>query len=134
MSAVLAVRIEPERTYEASVRALLKEWASYRRGWSPHIGYRGAVSWLDQIKGCVDSYAEAEDYDRRILAAEMRHVDEAVRALSANHQHAIGVVYLNEAGPAVWRSAKKPMTEIRALCDEAERLLVPALRKRDVVL
>lgn len=134
MSAVLALKIEPAYSPEKSVRALLKSWVAYRRGWNPHIGYPSGVSWLDEIRGGVDPYSDGDDYDRRIRATEMRHVDEAIRRLSTDHQHAIFVVYLNEAGPAVWRSGRKPMTEIRALCDEAERLLVAALRKRDIVL
>jgi len=129
-----ALAMATERGYTTTgLRALLLAWVAYRRSWSPHIGYLSAVPWLDQILGSIDSYCEDDDYDRRIRATEMRQVDEAVRSLSPDHQNAIYVVYLNEAGPAVWRSARKPMKEIRALCEDAERLLVPALRRRDVV-
>jgi hypothetical protein len=46
----------------------------------------------------VDGWAEAEDYDERIYACQMRHIDQAVRSLSSDHQHAINVEYLNELG------------------------------------
>jgi hypothetical protein len=133
LSAVLAMTTEDSRYSQAGLRALLLSWVVYRRSWNPHIGYRSAVPWIDQVDGAVGCWTSGDDYDAKIKAAEMRQVDEAVRALAPNHQNAIFVVYLNEAGPAVWRSARKPMAEIRALCEEAERLLVPALRRRDVV-
>lgn len=129
----LAMETEERGYSSAGLRALLLSWVAYRRGWSPHIGYMSAVPWIDQLLGTYDSYSDDDDYDRRIRATEMRHVDEAIRALTPDHQNAIYVVYLNEAGPAVWRSGRKPMSEIRALCEDAERLLVPALRRRDVV-
>jgi hypothetical protein len=85
------------------------------------------------IRGAVDGWAEAEDYDERIYACQMRHIDQAVRSLSSDHQHAINVEYLNELGPAVWRSARKTKEEVRMLCVAAEHALVPLLRRRDVV-
>jgi hypothetical protein len=106
VSAVLAMvyRANPVDT----VRTLLREWTAYRRRWSPDIGYPHAVPWLDEVRGSVDGWTEGADYDMRIKANEMRQVDEAVRLeLSHDHQHAIFVVYLNEIGPAVWRSARK---------------------------
>jgi hypothetical protein len=127
----MAYRANPVDT----VRALLREWTAYRRRWSPDIGYPHAVPWLDEVRGSVDGWTEGADYDLKIKANEMRQVDEAVRLeLSHDHQHAIFVVYLNEVGPAVWRSARKPMPEIRRLCEEAELRLVPLLRRRDIAL
>lgn len=117
----------------ATVQTLLKEWVWYRRGWAPDNGYPHAVTWIDQVKGHFDSWTEGEDYDLRIQAVQMRHVDEAVKSLSAEFQHAIAVVYLNEAGPAVWRSNRKPMREIHQICCQAELALVPLLRRRDVI-
>lgn len=133
MSAVLAITLDDGRYSEAGLRALLLSWVIYRRSWNPHIGHRSSVPWIDQVDGGVDCWTSDDDYDAKIRAAEMRQVDEAIRALAPDHQNAIFVVYMNEAGPAVWRSARKPMSQIRALCEEAERLLVPALRRRDVV-
>lgn len=119
----------------ARVSGLLKEWVQYRKSWKPDIGLPGAVAWLDEVRGGVDGWTEGEDYDRRIYSNDMRHVDQAIsNDLSSDHRHAIFVVYLNEAGPAVWRSARKPMSAIRALCLEAEIRLVPLLRRRDVAL
>lgn len=117
------------------VRTLLREWVMYRRRWKPNVGLPGRVAWLDQIKGGVDQWTEGEDYDAKIYATDMRHVDQAVNNdLSRDHRHAIFVVYLNELGPAVWRSSRKPMKEIRMLCDQAEVQLVGILRRRDIVL
>lgn len=108
-------------------------WVAYKRRWRPDNGLPSAVSWIDHVRGTFDSYAEAEDYDSRIYATEMRHLDEAIRCLTTTFQHALFVVYLNEAGPAVWRSGRKPMSEIKQLCDCAEQHLVPLLRARNVV-
>lgn len=133
MNAVLAMR-EEVRDAAAMVRVLLKEWVAYRKGWSPHIGYPGAVPWIERFDAGVDGWTDGDAYDSKIRAIQMRHVDEAIRDLAADYQHAIFVVYLNEIGPAVWRSSRKPMAEIRALCADAERRLVTALRSRDVVV
>ena len=131
----LAIRVEEGRNPIGRIRALLREWVDYRRAWAPHIGLPGAVAWLNQVRGGVDGWTEGEDYDRRILANDMRQIDQAINNdLSAEHRHAIFVVYLNELGPAVWRSGRKPMVEIRALCDQAEAKLVGILRRRDVAL
>ena len=116
-----------------TIRELLHEWTRYRRGWRPDNGYPHAVPWINQIRGHVDGWTEGDDYDLRIRAVQMRHVDEAIKALPGECQHAIAVVYLNEIGPAVWRSARKPMAEIRIICERAEVLLIPALRRRDVI-
>lgn len=133
MSAVLAMEGGLRPAVE-TVRYLLREWTHYRRRWRPHIGLPGAVAWLDEIRGGVDGWTEGEDYDIKIRANEMRQVDEGVRELACDHQHAIAVVYLNESGPAVWRSARKPMNEIRNLCVEAEFRLVQILRRRHLAL
>ena len=118
------------------VQYLLREWRRWKASWWPQNGFPSAVPYVDSMHGSrpMDGYDDPDGDDLRIKAAEMRAVDKLVDGLSSPHKAAIGVVYLNEIGPAVWRSAKKPMAEIRALCEEAERLLVPALRKRDVVL
>lgn len=130
MSAVLAmVCHDPLKR----VRSLLRDWVAYRRRWAPHIGFPPGVSWLDEVRGGVDGWTTGEDYDEKILAAEMRAVDMAVgNDLSSDYRHAIFVVYLNELGPAVWRSTKKPMSEIRRLCEEAEVRLIQLLRRRDI--
>lgn len=132
-SAVL--RLEAVHDPLPRVRALLREWVQYRRRWAPHIGLPGAVAWLDQVRGGVDQWTEGEDYDAKIYANDMRQVDQAINNdLTTEHRHAIFVVYLNEIGPAVWRSGRKSMKDIRVLCDQAEVRLVPILRRRDVVL
>lgn len=128
MSAVLE-----RQPAEAQVRELLRMWVAYKRRWRPDNGLPSAVCWIDEVRGTVDGWADGDDYDCRIYATEMRHLDEAIRSLSSDHQHALFVVYLNESGPAVWRSAKKPLSEIRKLCDVAEQHLVPILRARNVV-
>lgn len=131
MSAVYLTR---RATYLDQVQWLLRAWAAYKRRWRPDNGLPSAVNWIDRVRGAVDGWCDSDDYDDRIYATEMRHVDEAVKGLSADHQNAIAVVYLNEIGPAVWRSGKRPMNEIRSLCNAAEMVLVPILRRRDVVV
>lgn len=130
MGAVLAVN-----SYGAieQVQYLLTAWVNYRKRWKPDNGLPHAVCWIDEVRGSIDGWTDGEDYDNRIYATEMRHVDEAIRTLASEYQHAIYVVYLNEIGPAVWRSGKKAMAEIRTLCDVAERQLVPLLKRRNVV-
>lgn len=128
MSAVLQ-----RLSYSAQVQALLREWVAYRKRWKPNNGFPKAVCWIDEIKGAVDCWTNADDYDSRIYASEMLHVDAAIRSLPTIYQHAIFVVYLNESGPAVWRSGKKPMSEIRDLCSIAEQQLEPILKARNVV-
>lgn len=118
---------------EQQVRDLLRAWVAYRRRWRPDNGLPSAVCWIDEVMGAIDGWTDGDDYDSRIHATEMRHVDEAIRSLSSDHQHALFVIYLGEIGPAVWRSGRKPMGEIRTLCDAAERHLVPLLKRRNVV-
>jgi hypothetical protein len=132
MGAMLAM--EQENHELSAVRYWLRQWVAWRRGWAPDNGHRHSVPWLDQIKGHIDSYAEDDDYDIRIRAHALREVDQAIdRDLSTDHRHAVMVVYLREIGPAVWQSGRKPMHEIRALCQRAELALVPSLRRRNVV-
>lgn len=128
MSAVLQ-RVD----YSLQVQYLLTQWVAYRQRWKPDNGYPKAVSWIDDIKGAVGCWTDGEDYDNRIYSTEMMHVDGAVKSLQTDHQHAIYVVYLNELGPAVWRSGRKPMAEIKELCRVAEQQLVPILKARNVV-
>ena len=109
-------------------------WARWVGAWRPNIGQMTAVPWLDSIRGSVDSYTDAEDYDERINAAVVRRVDESVRGLPAPQRHAIRIKYLNEIGPAVWRSNRIPEAQVRRLAAEAELALVEALRLKDVVL
>lgn len=132
----MEMTLEPRQTQESHLRAvrlLLLEWVRYRRRWKPENGYPKAVAWVNQVHGAVGWNTEDDEYDDIIRSFEMRHVDDSVKALPSECQHAIQVVYLREIGPAVWRSARKPMTEIVALCERAEVLLVPMLRRRDVI-
>ncbi len=128
MSAVLQ-----RLSYIEQVRDLLRVWTAYRRRWRPDNGFPKAVCWIDEVRGGVDGWTDGADYDDRIYATEMSHVDTAVRCLEIPYQHAIFVVYLNEIGPAVWRSGRKPMGEIKLLCNVAEQQLIPILKARNVV-
>jgi len=132
MSAVLAMVLPHDSLRQ--VRALLTAWVAYRKRWRPDNGLPSAVCWIDEVKGSFDGWTEGDDYDSRIYATEMRHVDQAIRDLPSEYQHAIAVCYLNEIGPRVWRSARKTAIEIRQLCNAAELRLIPALRRRDVVV
>ena len=128
MSAVLQ-----RLSYIDQVQALLREWTAYRRRWRPDNGFPKAVCWIDEVRGTVDGWTDGADYDAKIYAAEMAHIDSAIRSLPMIYQHAIFVVYLNEVGPSVWRSGKKPMAEIKAICIAAEQQLIPVLKARNVV-
>lgn len=126
---------QEQRSELQSVRELLRDWCRWKRGWWPHLGYPGAVAYIDQMRSTFDSYTEGEDYDRIIDAATMNAVDRAIeKDLTPAHRAAVMVVYLNELGPAVWRSNRVPLTQVHRLCDEAERALVVALRRREVRL
>lgn len=117
------------------VRWYLHEWVRWKRSWRPDIGYPHAVPYVDGMRGSrpMDGYDDPEGDDLRIHAVEMRQVDDAVtRDLTADQQHAVMVVYMLEVGPAVWHSGRKPMAEIKALCERAELALLPALRRRNL--
>jgi len=127
--------IDGERSALRSVQDILRDWTRWRSRWRPKLGYPRGVCWIDEIRGAIDSYAEAEDYDQRIDAHVMRAVDRAVEDdLTREQRCALHVVYLNEIGPAAWRSNRVPLEEVRRLCNEAETRLIPALRRRNVLL
>jgi hypothetical protein len=133
MGAMLAMKTT--NTELESVRYYLRQWVRWQRHWRPNIGAPRAVPYLHSIRPTYDSYTELEDYDDKIHAEVMRQVDQAIRRdLTTDHMHSILVIHMREIGPAVWQSGKKPMTEIRRLCAEAEEKLVPLLRRRDVAL
>lgn len=118
-----------------SVQDLLRQWARWDRRWKPKHGYPSAVPYLDNIRPTVDSYSEGEDYDEEIDAAAMKSIDQALEHDLTRHQAiAIRMTYLNEVGPAVWRSNRVPRAQVRRLCEEAELALIPALRRRHVRL
>ena len=99
------------------------------------MGYPKAVPYIHQMRPTFDSYTEGEDYDRIIDAAEMRAVDAAVeKDLSPQQRAAVNLVYLNEIGPAVWRSNRITKAQTRAFCDQAEAVLPKALKRRNVRL
>jgi len=123
----------PIQAQLGAVQSLLRDWVRYRRAWRPDNGYPRAVAWIDHVKGHIDGWTTGEDYDDKIHTVTMRHVDEAVKSLPSDCQHALNVIYLREIGPAVWRSGRKPMAEIRRICDQAESMLIPMLRRRDVL-
>jgi hypothetical protein len=135
MGAMLAMKTT--NTQLESVRYYLRQWVSWKRGWFPHLGAPSSVPFIDSMLGSrpMDGYDDPDGDDSRIHAATMRQVDQAIeRDIKPDCRHAIMVVYMNEQGPAVWRSNRKPMHEIRALCWLAEQELVYALRRRDLVL
>jgi hypothetical protein len=134
VNAVMAVTREPIRDAEAMVRVLLKEWVAYRKGWSPHIGYPGAVPWIERFNAGVDGWTEGRTTTTRSERSRCATSTRRSATWRPTTSTRSIVVYLNEVGPAVWRSSRKPMVEIRALCAEAERRLVVALRSRDVVV
>ena len=126
---------EQQRTELQSVRDLLRDWRRWKRGWWPHLGLPGAVPYFNQMRPTFDGYTEGDDYDRLIDAATMLAVDQAVeKDLTPSQRMAVKVIYLNEIGPAVWRSNRLPVSQVRRLCEEAELLLVVSLRRRDVRL
>ena len=126
---------EEKRSELQSVRDLLKQWRRWKRRWWPHLGYPSSVPYIDEMRPIYDSYTEGEDYDEIINAEVMRQMDQAIeKDLTPNERIAISIVYLNEIGPAVWRSNRVPKAQAYRLCREAEVALIPALRRRNVQL
>jgi len=116
------------------VQELLRDWARWKRRWRPKLGYPNAVPYLDSVRGTVDGYAEDEDYDQRVDAIAMRHLDHAIEHdLTSAQRIAVSVAYLNEVGPAVWRSGRISKEQAAALRADAETILVASLRKRCVL-
>lgn len=135
MSALLmSVRREPHEL--ESVRYLLHEWVRWRKRWRPqYLGYPGQVPYLHQIRATVDTTSEPDDYDEKIELFQMRAIEQAIQnELKASQRHALHVVYLNEEGPAVWRSGRMPMKEIRRFAADAEVALVPILKRLNILL
>ncbi len=118
-----------------AVRQLLYQWSRWDRRWSVKLGYPSAVPYVDGIKGTINSYMEGEDYDQVIDTATMRSVDKAIQDdLTRAQSIAVRITYLNEIGPAVYRSNRIPREQVKRLCEEAELALIPAFRRRNVKL
>ena len=128
--------VEQEKKSEIqSVRELLRDWARWTRRWRPSLNSLSSVPYLDNMLPTIDSYAEGEDYDEEINAVVMLAVDHAVeRDLTRPQSIAIRMTYMNEIGPAVWRSNRIPVEQVKVLCQEAEFALIPALLRRNVRL
>ena len=117
------------------VQDLLREWRRWKRSWWPENGYPKAVPYVDSMHGSrpMDGYDDPEGDDARIHAAQMRTVDKLVDGLTPAHKAAIGVVYMNEIGPAVWRSNRLPHSQVKRIAAEAERLLVHGFRREGLI-
>jgi hypothetical protein len=119
-----------------AVRYYLRQWVRWRRFWRPGLGYPRSVPFVDVMRGSrpMDGYDDMDGDDARIHAETMRQLDQAIENdLGSDAKHALLVVYMREVGPAVWRSGRKSMQEIKALAWQAERDLVPILRRRNVL-
>lgn len=120
-----------------SVRYHLRKWVGWKRGWFPYLGAPSSVPYVDSMRGSrpMDGYDDPDGDDARIHAETMRQVDQAIeRDITHDQKHGILVVYMREAGPAVWRSNRKPMSEIKRLCWDGELALIPAFRRRNIPL
>jgi hypothetical protein len=114
-----------------AVRELLRQWAQRTRDWRPDLGY-SLMSYERRIRGTIDPYTTAEDYDERIEASAMVHLDVAIENLHPAHRTAIRAIYLRETAPSLVNGYSR--SDLACLCDAAEIALIPALRRRDVLL
>lgn len=114
---------------------LLREWRRWKASWWPQNGFPSAVPYVDSMRGSrpMDGYDDPDGDDARIRAVEMRAVDRLVDSLSSPHKAAIGVVYLNEIGPSVWRSNRLPHNQVKRIAAEAERLMLPGFRREGLI-
>lgn len=134
MTACLAMQVAPSSELE-SVRYWLRKWKRWKRNWSPKLGAPSHVPYISQIKGTIDSYTEADDYDDRISAWIVTAIENAIEQdLTRDEAHAINVRYMNEQGSEVFRSRRFSKEEIRGLADAGERALIPALKRRHITL
>lgn len=112
------------------VRFFLRQWRRWVQAWKAPLGLSPAVNWVS----CMVPYVSCgETICDEVDSIIMRCVDAAVESLEPSKRAALRIVYLNEIGPAVFRSGRMERGEVRRLCDEAERDLIPMLRRKGVV-
>lgn len=110
----------------------LRDWARWVRGWRPPLGFPTHVPYLHEMRPTVAP--DSED----VTGPDpwvMQKVDECVCALKPPIlSHAIRIRYLNEIGPAVFRSGRAGKDDIKQLANAAEIKLIPMVEEKGVVL
>lgn len=103
-------------------------------------GLPSQVPFTDYMKGSMREFDETSD-ELRIDGDTCRVIDQAVDELTGRgvvHARAVlAVRYLNAAGAAVYRSGRVTDIEpdqVDDLCDQAERALVPIVKRRGLLL
>lgn len=136
-----ALAAEPghEHNHElARLKRYLQGWAELSEPRTLGRGAPGEVPYSDYMRpACGWDFIE---HDERLDPDIRRAIDMAVDELSATMALARPVLmvrYMNARGPAVYRHGRLhhlAAAEIEDLADEAERALIPLVKRRGVVL
>lgn len=116
------------------LRYYLRAWSRWVRAWRAPLGLPSCVSMVGQMLPSVSGWSHDEDIDDSINAHVLREIDREIERLPALERAAVKLFYLNEVLPAVFRSNRMTMVQMRELCIRAEREMLPKLIVRGVVL
>jgi len=115
----------------------LPMWSEWVRFSRVGRGLPSQVPYCDYMKPMMpdnfDSDERPDPWAVRIIDASVDEVGERVSLARA----ALGVRYLNAAGPSVYRSGRLvhlDLEHIEDICDEAERLMVAIVKRRNLPL
>lgn len=136
---VLADAPSTERDPElAALKVYLAGWAALSEPAALGHGVPGQVPYADYMRPTASW--DLEDKDTKLDASIRRAIDEGVLELTARIplcRPVLMVRYMNIRGPAVYRSGRTyhlTRDEIEDIADQAERALVPVVKRRGVVL
>lgn len=120
----------------AEIEELLKIWYDWNRMYSPALGAPRAAPYARDTEPSrgdnVDDYSEI--VDERINAEIADTVEWCIDALPhQRYRSAIGLTMANKHGPAVFRSNRYNTEERHEQYQEAKRLLMPLLRRRELM-
>ena len=133
-------RVKTEDLAQRDVQYYLRAWRIWTRNWRPQLWWPNQVP-LVKIMVPIVSWDSAEDQNAQADAADeqiseyiLEAVNCEVEALEVMKCAAVHLVYLNETGPAVYRSGRMSLEKAAQLCDEAEREMIPRLRTKGIIL
>lgn len=143
MTAALAITTITTSTANQDELARLKRdylpmWADFAYGSAVGRGLPAQVPFADYMKGSVRQFDESGDgkpdhWACNLIEASIMEITPKLFLARA----ALCVRYLNARGPAVYRSGrltKVTRDEVEDLADEAERRLVPVVKRRGIPL
>jgi len=117
-----------------TLRLYLREWVRRAHAWRPELGYPQECPFVKHMVPVVAwGDSEHEEKDEQIADWIIGAIDAEVEGLPEPHRGALRLVWLRER-EAVYRSNRMSLEAAYRYANDAERMMIPGLIRRGVVL